>query len=53
MVCFNCGFNTTEDQHCAGCNEDVCDECDPGTSGVWGSHFPEEHLEDPEEDDEC
>ena len=47
--CFKCGNACTEDHYCHGCGTHVCSEC--SISNPWGSHSPEDHLEEEEEDD--
>lgn len=50
--CFNCGAECTDDHYCHGCRAHICNACsvNPDASGI--GHAPEDHLSDPELDEE-
>ncbi len=48
--CFNCSEWVSSGSYCYGCSEFICGDCD--VSGAWGSHEPDDHLnEDLDADD--
>jgi len=55
VTCYLCETNlTTQDEFCHGCNQLICGDCARNENMPFGSHEPEDHLEetDWDEDDE-
>lgn len=51
--CFNCeNEGSAGDMFCHGCKQYVCEECSVNYNLPFGGHEPEDHLEDPLEEDE-
>lgn len=50
MTCYFCGADVTDEAHCFGCGENVCEDCEANWS-LMGSHDVSEHREEPGEDE--
>lgn len=51
--CFKCQRTVTQDDHCWGCREYVCEECNVGGLRVpWGGHNVDAHFKHYSDDGE-
>ena len=49
--CYQCAKPCGDDQYCHGCKEFICEECTVNFDPPWGSHQPNVHFEESEDDD--